>query len=136
MLSQATGLRHAGTRLLCTSLSFLNRKNITGKAPRKLLLFGNGNERFVAAITFFLRKIDANLGWRSSVYGWAFYFGKTIDPDLTVWSNVCVRCGSAHPSPLLITAGRTRSRAWLPSLYTCPKCGAENYFTEDSCPSG
>jgi SAM-dependent methyltransferase len=36
MITKATGLEHSRTRLLCTSLSFLNRRNNPSRVPRKL----------------------------------------------------------------------------------------------------
>ena len=127
MFTEATGLRHAGTRVLCTSLSFLNRKNIPARPPRKLLLFGNGNEAFVRALTYLLRRIDRHFRRRASVYGWAFFFGDSFTPDLAVWSNVCVRCGSGiSPAGLPVT-----KRRFLPDVYQCPRCGTSNYFTDD-----
>ncbi|HWB86082.1 MAG TPA: methyltransferase domain-containing protein [Bryobacteraceae bacterium] len=131
-ISTATGLRHAGTRVLCTSLSFLNRRNLPSRPPGKLLLFGNGQEGVLRTLTLVLRCLDRFFGWRTSVYGWAFYFGEGLMPDLATWSNVCVRCGSGHPSSLLRMTGRVTSRYILPSVYDCPKCGARNFFTEDS----
>ena len=41
-VEKATGLPYSGGRVLCTSLSFLNSRNHTGPAPRKLLLLGGG----------------------------------------------------------------------------------------------
>jgi SAM-dependent methyltransferase len=132
MITAATGLRHAGTRVLCTSLCFLNRRNFVSKPPLRLLLFGNGQEHFVRVATFSLRCLDKWFGWRTSVYGWAFYFGD-LDrfPDATVWSNVCIRCGSGHPSALLKSIGGLHHRRFLPAMYWCPACATRNYFTED-----
>ncbi len=127
MFTKATGLRHAGTRVLCTSLSFLNRKNMRSRAPRKLLLFGNGNESCVRTLTYTLRRIDRSLHRRASVYGWAFFFGDGLLPDLAVWSNVCVGCGSGAPSSAL----QVTRRRFLPDVYNCPKCGTRNFFTDD-----
>lgn len=127
MFTQATGLRHAGTRVLCTSLSFLNRSNIPGRPPRKLLLFLNGNETLVRTLTLALRRLDRWFRWRTSIYGWAFFFGDSLSPDLAVWSNVCVRCGSGVPSSAL----RVTHRRILPDVYACPNCGTMNFFTED-----
>ena len=128
----ATGLRHAGTRLLRTSLSFLNRRNIPGRGPRKLWLFCNGNETFVRALTWFLRRLDQAFGGRASVYGWAFFFGEGIAPDLNDWWNVCVRCGAGVPSARLESEGRVVRRTLLPDYYECPACGTRNYFTPDA----
>jgi ubiquinone/menaquinone biosynthesis C-methylase UbiE len=47
MITAATGLAHAGTRVLYTSLSFLNRRNMASPPPRKLLLFAYGHEGFL-----------------------------------------------------------------------------------------
>jgi len=127
MFTEATGLPHAGTRLLCTSLSFLNRRNIPTRPPRKLLLFCNGNETFLRALTFALRYIDRWFHLRASVYGWAFFFGDPLTPDVAVWTNVCIRCGSGVPSASLPV---TRRRI-LPDVYNCPSCGTRNLFTDD-----
>jgi len=129
MIIEATGLSHAGTRVLYSSLSFMNKANQV-TPPRKLLLVGNGNERILRAANWVLRLIDRWFHCRTSVYGWAFYFGESLRPDLTPWTNVCVRCGSGHSSGLLVMSGRVRARRVLPSRYTCPQCGAHNYFTD------
>ena len=121
LITAATGLPHAGTRVLCTSLSFLNRANLRTKPQRKLLLFANGDERVVRMLTRLLRHIDRLFHTRSSVYGWAFYFGRGLQPDTTTWSNACIRCGSSSPSSLLPRP-----------VYKCPKCGTINFFTDDA----
>ena len=131
MFTEATGLQHAGTRVLCTSLSFLNRRNMRAKPPRKLLLFGNGNETVIRWLTWFLRAFDRVFHGRTSVYGWAYYFGDSLAPDLTPWSNVCVCCGSADPSGLLRNTGKVIHRRFVPAVYTCPACGGRNFFTDD-----
>jgi SAM-dependent methyltransferase len=131
MITVATGLRHAGTRVLCTSLSFLNRRNMLSRPPRKMLLFGNGNETLIRWLTYGLRVFDRAFHRRASVYGWAFYFGDALEPEVATWSNVCVRCGSADPSGMLRSAGMVRDRPFLPSVYTCTACGGLNFFTED-----
>ena len=127
MFTEATGMRHAGMRVLCTSLSFLNRKNIPSRPPRKLLLFCNGNETFVRTLTYALRSIDRWFHCRASVYGWAFFFGDALVPDPAVWTNVCVGCGSGAPASVL----RVKRRRFLPDVYNCPNCGTRNFFTED-----
>src|SRR5262249_19978862 len=43
-IERATGLRHVATRTLCSSLSFLNRRNSPHPRPRRLLLLGSGRE--------------------------------------------------------------------------------------------
>jgi SAM-dependent methyltransferase len=123
---EKTGLPHAGTRVLCTSLSFLNRANIPGKPQRLLLLFGGGSEALLRVLTYVFRVVDRIFRTRNCVYGWAFYFGTGLRVDLRTWTNVCVRCGSAHPSELLRKRELVKRRA-----YRCPQCGARNFFTED-----
>src|SRR5712692_2000149 len=134
MITAATGLKHAGTRVLCTSLSFLNRRNIVSRPPRKLLLFAYGHEGFLRALNLVLRRLDRWLHWRTSVYGWAFYFGDSLTPDRGTWTNVCVRCGSGHPSASLERTGMVTHRRFLPPIYTCSKCGTRNFFTKDENP--
>ena len=126
LVSEKTGLPHAGTRVLCTSLSFLNRANIPGRPQKLLLLFGNGSERLLRLLTYTFRWIDRVFRTRSCVYGWACYFGSGLKIETGTWTNVCVRCGSAHASERLRKEGRVRRRAFL-----CPRCGTKNYFTED-----
>jgi hypothetical protein len=131
MITAASGLKHAGTRVLCTSLSFLNRRNFRARPPRRLMLFGNGNETVVRVLTYLLRVYDRRFHRRASVYGWAYYFGDALTPEVTTWSNVCVRCGSGVASELLRNEGRVADRGLLPAVYICPACGCRNYFTED-----
>ncbi|MFN3322816.1 MAG: class I SAM-dependent methyltransferase [Bryobacteraceae bacterium] len=132
MITDATGLPHAGTRVLYTSLSFANRFNLKSRPPGKLLLLANGNETFLRVLNWALRKLDRWLGLRTSAYGWAFYFGELpSDADLEAWSNVCVRCGSGHASATLKAEGRVTERRFLPSVYRCPHCRTANFFFED-----
>jgi SAM-dependent methyltransferase len=122
-IESETGCPHLHTWTLYSSLSFLNRHDIIGRRQHKLLLFGGGNERFLALLVRFFHAIDEALGTRLSVYGWAMYFGDTrIAPIVTQvrsHRNVCVRCGSAHPRGALehsiVRIGW--ARAW-----TCPVC--------------
>jgi len=123
LVAGATGLECRGIRLLHTSFSFMNARNRKTRAPRKLLLFANGWEPLLIALTYALHLSDRCFGTRLSVYGWALYFG-ACDPDLAVWTNVCVRCGSGHPAAQL-HPGFLR-------LYRCPSCGAPNLFTPDA----
>ncbi len=120
LVSERTGLPHAGTRVLCTSLSFLNRANIPARPQKLMLLFGNGSERLLRFLTYAFRRLDRIFHTRTSVYGWACYFGSGVKVDTTTWTNVCVRCGSAHPSEQL-----------RKGAFRCPQCGARNYFTDD-----
>lgn len=68
-VSEKTGLPHAGTRVLCTSLSFLNRANITGRTQKKLWLFCGGSERPLRGLTYALRRLDRWSGSRLCIYG-------------------------------------------------------------------
>jgi SAM-dependent methyltransferase len=128
-----TGLRHRATRTLFSSLSFLNAHNFTAPPPRRIIFFGNGNERFLATAVWFLRVLDRAFATRLSVYGWAFYFGDVEVPKvLEPWVNVCVRCGSGHSGDFLRQAGAVRSRPGIFDRYLCPDCGAANRFTRTS----
>jgi SAM-dependent methyltransferase len=127
LVSEKTGLPHVGTRVLCTSLSFLNRANIPGRPQRLLVLFGNGSERFLRLLTYAFRRMDRVFQSRTCVYGWACYFGPGLKIETGTWTNVCVRCGSAHASERLLQEGFVRRHAFL-----CPQCGARNYFTDDA----
>ena len=44
LIQRATGLPHLATRTLCSSLSFLNRRNAPRPVPRRMLLLGAGYE--------------------------------------------------------------------------------------------
>ncbi len=130
-LERETGLRHVGTRTLCTSLSFLNRKNLGPWSPRRLFLLGGGSEASLWILNYVWRLCDRFLGTRLSVYGWAFYFGnveETIWPH--VWTNVCIRCGSGSSSEWLLHE-KAVTRRWLFPVYRCPGCGTMNVFTHD-----
>lgn len=119
LVERLTGLEHRGTRVLISSFSFLNARNIPGRRQKKLAFFGFGNERVVAAGVWLLRAIDRAFGTRLSHYGWTFHFGSATPPEPEVWTNVCVRCGSGHPAESL-------PRAWS---YRCPRCGGWNLFS-------
>ncbi len=116
IVERLTGLPHRGTTPLISSLSFLNAHNFTARPPRKIALFAFGNERFLAVLIWLLKSIDRRLGTRLGHYGWAFYFGSAFPPGNEVWWNVCVRCGSGHPSGALA----------LTHTYRCPQCGGWN----------
>jgi len=119
------GLEHRGTRVLFSSLSFLNAHNFVARPPRKIALFAFGNERFLAVLTWLLRGLDRRLGTRLSYYGWAFYFGGAHPPEPDEpWVNVCVRCGSGHPEAFLRRQGAVRKLTWR-----CPACGGFNLWT-------
>ena len=120
IVERLTGLKHRGTRVLISSLSFLNARNIEGRRQRKLALFAFGSEHFLAVLVWLLRGVDRLAGTRLSHYGWSFYFGNAEPGAADTWVNVCVRCGSGHPADSL-----------PPSLiYHCPTCGGWNLKTQ------
>jgi SAM-dependent methyltransferase len=116
LVERLTGLNHRGTRVLISSFSFLNGRNISGQRQKKLALFGFGSERFVAVLAWLLRVLDRMLGTRLSHYGWSFYFGNAEPAAAETWVNVCVRCGSGHPAKSLPGT----------LAYRCPSCGGWN----------
>lgn len=120
VIVRSTGLRHVATRTLYSSLSFLNRRNSPRPIPRRLLLLGGGYEWSLSLYVWASRRIDRWFHLRTSVYGWAMYFGEIAAPiDREAWLNVCVRCGSGIPAASLERRSRT---------YRCPHCGATNPF--------
>src|SRR5580693_6442436 len=103
-VERLTGLPHRATHVLYSSLSFLNRRNRTAPAPRRIALFLNGSERYLALLMWLLRAIDRRLGTKLSVYGWEFHFGASPIPARhEAWMNVCVRCGSGSSEAYLRT---------------------------------
>jgi SAM-dependent methyltransferase len=131
-IERATQLRHVDTRTLCTSLSYLNRKNFRTRSPRRLLLAGNGAEISLHLFTYFARLSDRLFGTRLSVYGWALYFGSLAVPvDTGAWTNVCIRCGSGAQSEWLRSSNLIRRRFFL-QVYGCPNCGTTNFLSDDA----
>ena len=129
LVERTAGLPHAGSRLLYTSLSFLNSKNRRARAPRKLMLLGGGREWVLVLWNALFRTLDRLLGTRTAVYGWALYSGKVPVPVDTVgWVNACARCGSGHSLRRLSEEGRVRRVLGLVPAYHCPDCGARNLF--------
>ncbi len=134
MLAWYAGLPHAGTRVLYCSYFFLNRRNLYGTLPGtfRLALCSWRWELPLAAINGFLRYLDRRFGTRTSVYGWAMYFGEIGEPvDERPWTNVCLRCAQGHPSRWLAEIGAVRHRGWFFDLYDCPACGAANVYSRD-----
>jgi SAM-dependent methyltransferase len=125
LIQRLTGMAHRGTRVLHSSLSFLNRRNVT-TPPRKLALFAGGNEIFLAIFNFALRRCDRTFGTRLSHYGWAFYFGGLPPGALEPWMNVCVRCGSGHSEDFLRQRAGIRRHWAIFETYRCPSCGGFN----------
>lgn len=129
-IETATGLPHRGTRTLCTSFSFLNRKLRRTRAPRRLLLIGGGTQTSLLLGTYLLRRIDRLFKTRLIVYGWALYFGQAPeDSSAGAWTNVCILCGSGQASVWLLREKRVFRR--LLPCYRCAQCGTLNLFTRD-----
>ncbi len=124
LIERAAGLPHLATRTLYSSLAFLNRSQAPRPLPRRLWLLGGGFEWTLFLYAWGSRRLDRVFHTRSSVYGWAFYFGAPGEPIDTVgWVNVCIRCGAGHPAAEL----KVR-RKWGVRIYRCPACGAVNPF--------
>jgi SAM-dependent methyltransferase len=128
-VERATGLSHAATRTLCSSLSFLNRRVAPRPRPRRLMLLGGGFEWTLFLFVWCSRWIDRTFYTRIGIYGWAFYFGpRPAQIDRSVWRNVCIRCGSGHPAELLRERSRVRPFLGRLEVYACPICNAVNPF--------
>ncbi len=121
---ERTGLEFRGMRTLYTSLSFLHPEHRKGSwAIRMLPLALTGEWTLRWALRLF-RWTDRRFGTRLGVYGWAFYFGNVREQlETTPWKNVCVRCGSAHPTASLVVRR---------GCFRCPDCGTTNFFTRDA----
>ena len=132
VIERATGLRRVAVRTLYSSLSFLNRSNSQDPAPRRLLLLGAGYEWSLFVYVWMSRRLDRWINSRTSVYGWAFYFGNIEEPiDTATRVNVCIRCGRGHTAAYLMGQSRVRSRFPGILVYRCPQCGATNPFADD-----
>ncbi|HLK69986.1 MAG TPA: class I SAM-dependent methyltransferase [Bryobacteraceae bacterium] len=132
LVERLTGLSMRSSRVLYSSLAFLNSRNLNGRPQIKSILFGFGNERFLAILMWCLRRIDRRWHTRLSHYGWAFYFGAVELPTtLDAWINVCVRCGSAAPAAFLRKTGAVPPGLRKFQPYRCPSCGAYNLFLDD-----
>jgi len=130
-IERGTHLRYVESRTLCTSLSYLNRKNRRVAGPRRLLLTGGGTEMSLHLFTYFARLSDRLFHTRLSVYGWALYFGQVAVPvDTGAWTNVCIRCGSGAASEWLGELNLVQRRFML-RVYGCPHCGTSNLFSDD-----
>ena len=133
MIERATGLRHVATQTLYSSLSFLNPRNSPHPRSRRLLLLGGGHEWSLFLYGWASRLIDRRFNLRTSVYGWAFYFGEIperVETETRV--NVCIRCGSGYSGLFLKRAGVVRS-TWIGvRVFRCPTCGATNPFADEA----
>ena len=68
------------------------------------------------------RFADRLMGTRSAIYGWAFWFdhGAGFAIENEAYINVCMYCGTGHPSG---TVGRVSWRRWI-----CASCHRRNPF--------
>lgn len=131
LIEQVTGLKHVATKSLYSSLSFLNRNNAPKPRPKRLFLLGGGAEWSLFLFAWFSRRLDRLFHSRISIYGWAIYFGRIPSPIHRGASiNVCIRCGSGHPSLYLLTHSGVQKRFGL-RVYHCPRCAALNPFADD-----
>ena len=132
LVERLTGLPHRGTRVLYSSLSFLNAHNFKTRPPRKILLFARGNEKFLAIFAWCLRWVDVHLGTHLSQYGWSFYFGAVDAPHTHEhWINVCVRCGSGQSQVFLKKKGIIPPLPAMFIWYRCPVCKCRNLLTAE-----
>ncbi len=132
LVSESTGLPCRGRRVLFTSLAFLHPENRQGRRAGRLLLVAGVGERTLKWTTWLARKLDRRLGTRLSIYGWVFYFGAVPERvDATPWTNVCVRCGAAHPFSRLAAEGAINLEAWI-AEFRCPDCGTWGLYTNDA----
>jgi SAM-dependent methyltransferase len=131
-ISRTTGLELVATRILHSSFQFLNHRLFRPRPPRRLWLLGNGHPGFIAALSYAVRVLDRMFATRTSVYGWALYFGDIREEIETIpWTNVCVGCGTAQSAAALIVNHQVRRSFGVLRSYNCPYCVAWNLFTED-----
>jgi hypothetical protein len=84
------------------------------------------------AYAWLSRRLDRRFHTRTSVYGWALYFGSIDEPIATgTWVNVCIRCGSGSSAASLAAQNLVRRRFWGLRTFQCPECGATNPLAED-----
>ena len=130
MLSWYFGLPHVGTRVLCSSLLFLNRRTNPTIPVSRHITFRGVWEPLLALTSGVFRLVDGHFKTRLSVYGWALYFGTIYEfVDPTVRPNVCVRCGTGNPAEWLTHLGVVRKRWIFFKVYRCPGCGATKLFS-------
>lgn len=135
-IESVTGLKHQATRTLCSSMSFLNHRNASRPRPRRLILLGGGAEWSLRIYTWISRRFDLLFRTRTSIYGWAIYFGSIHEPVTCSTSfNVCIRCGSATPAATLQAIAAIHSAWHLFRCFNCPNCGAANPYIADPAPN-
>jgi SAM-dependent methyltransferase len=123
MLSWYLGLRHVATSVLYSSFSFLNRRRTAAPGTRSFTL----PEPLLFVLNAVVHAADRRFHTRTSVYGWALYFGNVPGP-IEPATNVCLRCGAGHTCEWLLHLGAVRRRWVLFQGYRCPDCGAWNPY--------
>ena len=132
MVSWYFGMPHIATRTLLTSFNYLNRNNTRDLAVRRQLRVPALPEFPLACAAAGARLLDRHFKTRTGIYGWAMYFGQHPFPvDLSVSSNVCVRCGQGRSAAELIEKCQ-----FYMSTYRCPDCGGLNFFIGESVDNG
>jgi len=131
-IAERTGLQPVAVKVLHASFIYLHHSKFHPRPPRRLWLFGNGNARFIAILSYALRTLDRVLGTRASVYGWGLYFG-TPPPeiDMSGWTNVCIHCGAGHSAAWLRLNHADHRYMLFARAFDCPNCGGWNLFTND-----
>jgi SAM-dependent methyltransferase len=128
LIERTVRLPFVGGHTLFSSLSFLHRRSRPARTSRKIWLFFNGTEWCLRVVTAALRLLDITLGTRTSVYGWALYFGTIKAPiQERSWSNVCVGCGSGYDDEWLLAFDCVK-RGLLWRTFSCPACGSRSPF--------
>jgi uncharacterized protein (TIGR03437 family) len=129
-----TDLALLSAHRLFSSYSFLNPVSATGwplRSQALRLLSPGGRTVLLAALNWSTRAADAWLGARTSLYGWAFYFGKPGAVLPTVnreeFLNVCVKCGCGHSATWLEQARKIFRRYGSPA-FRCETCGTWNLY--------
>jgi len=136
LIERLTGLAHRATRDLNSSLTFLNSHNVRGWPRRKIWLFGNGDERFLAVLLWALRAVDRVFGSGLSRYGWEFHFGAADPGEVREpWVNVCVRCGAGHSEEYLREQASGWRRFGPIESYRCPACAGFNLLSAEPNPA-
>ncbi len=137
-IESGTNLQLLHSHRLFSSFLYLNpAPSAWQHLPRRarlLRLFTEGGRRKVLnTLNLATRLIDAGFGTRSSLYGWAWYFGKPEAqlPDLNreEFLNVCAKCGCGHSAGWLKHIERVGSAYGL-RAYRCD-CDYPNLYYGD-----
>ncbi len=127
MVEQDSDLELLFARRLYSSFSFLRpRPEVAIHLPRRSQLLkylpGWARDLALGGLNGTTRLLDALLGTRLSLYGWACYFGRPAArlpaPAREEYLNVCSHCGAGHPYGQL--------QPVRPALYRCSRCGCLN----------